>query len=216
MRTTDRPCNRTLLALPWLLNGSLEAEERRAVREHLIACPDCRAELARTRAVLAAFQAGRRTANVEPAAAAGAAGRSTSFRRRSFGPLPAHRLAWAAMVAAVLASGLGLWFANRSGEHAAQTERGPAPAAVGRERRAPAPRPAEKRDVIAQIGFEGGPLAGLQAAAHDGAASAPAPSSSNQSRPVVRRSRHTTPPPASQPTVISSMGFENGDLGEWN
>ena len=49
--TPDSACDRTTLALPWLLNGSLEAAERREVREHLIRCPQCRAEAASLRYV---------------------------------------------------------------------------------------------------------------------------------------------------------------------
>lgn len=42
-------CNRAAELLPWLLNGTLEAGERREVLDHLRGCPGCRAALADTR-----------------------------------------------------------------------------------------------------------------------------------------------------------------------
>jgi anti-sigma factor RsiW len=54
----NRLCTRTALELPWLLNGTLSAPDRRRVREHLISCPACRAQLAETRATLAMFADG--------------------------------------------------------------------------------------------------------------------------------------------------------------
>ena len=41
-----KSCQDTTELLPWLLNGSLEGEERRAVCEHLAGCESCRGELA--------------------------------------------------------------------------------------------------------------------------------------------------------------------------
>jgi len=113
---SDRACHRTVLALPWLLNGSLEAAERREVREHLIACPGCRAELARTREVLATVQAGRAAAAGEPAAAVARAGRVAAFRRAATGRLSGQRLAWAAMIAALVISAGNVWTAVRRAE----------------------------------------------------------------------------------------------------
>ena len=206
MPTTDPNCHRTLLALPWLLNGSLEPEERRAVREHLIACPECRAELARTRELLAAFQAERQAA---PAAAVAPVGRVVAFRRAALGRAPAHRLAWAAMIAAILASGVGVWQASRGGERAAQAAPTAAPTAVIRPERATAPR-----EVISQLEPEGGSSARRQTASIEPAAveskpAAPAPAV------AARRPHRAVERPAPQPVVISSMGFEGGDLGEW-
>jgi Putative zinc-finger len=42
-------CETALERLPWLLNGTLEPEERKAVLEHLAGCDGCRAALADTR-----------------------------------------------------------------------------------------------------------------------------------------------------------------------
>jgi anti-sigma factor RsiW len=42
-------CDPTRELLPWLLNGTLDEIERRAVREHLTGCEACRRELAATR-----------------------------------------------------------------------------------------------------------------------------------------------------------------------
>lgn len=42
-------CETALERLPWLLNGTLEPEERREVMEHLAGCEGCRAALADTR-----------------------------------------------------------------------------------------------------------------------------------------------------------------------
>lgn len=42
-------CTHATEVLPWFLNGTLGAEERRAVEEHLESCEDCRRELADTR-----------------------------------------------------------------------------------------------------------------------------------------------------------------------
>jgi len=50
-------CQTTIELLPWLLNGSLEPEEREAVRSHVSGCETCRAELAETAAVWEMFDA---------------------------------------------------------------------------------------------------------------------------------------------------------------
>lgn len=42
-------CTHAAEFLPWFLNGTLDAEERRAVEQHLEGCEDCRRELADTR-----------------------------------------------------------------------------------------------------------------------------------------------------------------------
>jgi anti-sigma factor RsiW len=41
-------------ALPWLLNGTLDGPELQQVREHLAACPACRADLDALRSLRAA------------------------------------------------------------------------------------------------------------------------------------------------------------------
>lgn len=41
-------CEHTNLLLPWFLNGSLDADERRRVSEHLVSCERCRQERAAT------------------------------------------------------------------------------------------------------------------------------------------------------------------------
>lgn len=41
-------CDAVVERLPWFLNGSLDPEERAAIREHLEGCPACRAERAAT------------------------------------------------------------------------------------------------------------------------------------------------------------------------
>ncbi len=101
--TLDSTCDRTTLALPWLLNGSLPAAERREVREHLIRCPQCRAELARTRETLAVFQAAA-AAQSEPAVVAAAGQGRFAGSGRVLRPL-----SWAAMIAALLTAGVGTW-----------------------------------------------------------------------------------------------------------
>jgi len=46
---TTTPHDRTLELLPWFLNGTLDAAERREVEAHLASCDACREELAATR-----------------------------------------------------------------------------------------------------------------------------------------------------------------------
>ena len=47
------PCRETRELLPWYVNGTLDAERRKAVESHLASCEDCRAELEETRFALA-------------------------------------------------------------------------------------------------------------------------------------------------------------------
>jgi anti-sigma factor RsiW len=50
LKMPDQPtCLDVVHRLPWFLNSTLEADERRRVREHLLGCSACRAELARSR-----------------------------------------------------------------------------------------------------------------------------------------------------------------------
>src|SRR5260370_36349639 len=44
------------LLLPWYVNGTLQAAERRLVDDHLAACPSCLEELARSKALAAALR----------------------------------------------------------------------------------------------------------------------------------------------------------------
>lgn len=48
-------CDQAIELLPWLLNGTLEAGEREAVRGHLVSCSRCREALAETRQAFDAF-----------------------------------------------------------------------------------------------------------------------------------------------------------------
>ncbi|HEV2855890.1 MAG TPA: zf-HC2 domain-containing protein [Thermoanaerobaculia bacterium] len=48
-------CDQAIELLPWLLNGTLEAEERGEVRRHLATCDRCREALAQTRESWATF-----------------------------------------------------------------------------------------------------------------------------------------------------------------
>ena len=54
----DSTCHPEVWALlPWVVNGTLEGDERRTVEECLATCPSCRAELARCHVVAAAMLA---------------------------------------------------------------------------------------------------------------------------------------------------------------
>jgi hypothetical protein len=50
-------CDEVVDRLPWLLNGSLEGEEREAVRAHVATCSGCRRDLEETRQAFAVFGA---------------------------------------------------------------------------------------------------------------------------------------------------------------
>src|SRR5258708_21310213 len=50
------------LLLPWYVNGTLEAAERRLVDEHLVGCALCREELGRCRGLSAALRSGEESA----------------------------------------------------------------------------------------------------------------------------------------------------------
>jgi hypothetical protein len=52
-----RSCDEVVDRLPWLLNGSLEGEEREAVRAHVAACSACARHLEETRQAIAVFGA---------------------------------------------------------------------------------------------------------------------------------------------------------------
>ena len=99
----QRTCARTIPALPWLLNGSLQGADLRQVREHLIQCPACRQELARTRTALAMFTVG--------AAAAARAPLAVNTPNTQRGRV-LRRLSWAAAAAVVVSSFAGLWTAR--------------------------------------------------------------------------------------------------------
>ncbi len=133
----ERTCHRTTLALPWLLNDSLAPAERREVREHLIQCPRCRAELARTRRALELFR--------DPGVEARPALPAASLQPARSGRL-LRRLSWAAMIAAVLASVGGAWLSGRS-----------APQAPTQAARATAS--SQQARVIFATGFESGSVA---------------------------------------------------------
>lgn len=195
--TTDSTCRRTVLALPWLLNGSLEAAERRLVREHLIACPACRAELARTRETLALFASARR----EAVSGAPADSPAASARRRSGNGKVLRRLAWAAMIAAVLASGGGLWLSRQ--DHEGDTARPAMSAQAGAPQRVTTP-PAPRADVIFSTSFESGSLASL--------ATAPTPPAAAKRAPVRLAAARPAQPAANR---IAAIDFEGGNLERW-
>ncbi len=56
--TSQEPHQRLGQLLPWYVNGTLEAAERRRLEEHLADCPACRAELEAEQAVAEALRAG--------------------------------------------------------------------------------------------------------------------------------------------------------------
>jgi len=240
---TARACHRTVLALPWLLNGSLETVERRAVREHLIGCAACRAELVRTREVLAAVQAGRAAMPAEPAATAAAAGRVSLFRRAATSR-QTHRLAWAAMIAALVISAGNVWLAVRRAERQLTAEsRRTGAAPVQATESAKATPPAAPVSVSAPAPTMAAipvpaPAEGQPAFEPPRARRSSSKASPSTSRPTSAEtisvtdfeggslaSFDTANQPASptrarqvpQPSSSSifSGGFENGDLGEW-
>lgn len=205
---SDRACTRATLVLPWLLNGSLAAEERCAVREHLIGCAACRAELARTREVVAMAQlaGGERHQPVPAADLAPPAGlRSPGVRRLMLA---------AAALAGLVLSGRTLWLATQPAGHvqgqtvppsstaapAIPSTAEPAPpqaeAAVSPIVAAPRPRlsagspaqPGRRRSgaTLLTISFESGSVASLQ--------------QESAGRPAAADSQGR----------ISALGFENG------
>ncbi len=108
----QRTCARTIPALPWLLNGSLQGADLRQVREHLIQCPACRQELARTRTALAMFTADAVAAARAPQAVNTANTSNTAFTSRIQRGRILRRLSWAAAAAVVVSSFAGLWTAR--------------------------------------------------------------------------------------------------------
>ncbi|HEV8240600.1 MAG TPA: zf-HC2 domain-containing protein [Thermoanaerobaculia bacterium] len=190
--STPEPCRLTTLALPWLLNGSLAPAERCEVREHLIHCPSCRAELERTRETLVVFRAAA-AATEQPRVAAAGATRIAS-RGRVLRPL-----AWAAMVAAILGSA---WLART-------WVAGPTPMrSAERQRQAPPSAPAVTTPVrMASVA----PLASPPPSAAPVSASRP---SASAARPRRRADSHTAAP--TRPEVISVASFENGTVASTN
>ena len=201
--TTDATCHCTVLALPWLLNGSLDAAERRQVREHLIACPQCRAELARTRETLALFGGVRRETVVALAAAESAP--ATAAGRRAIDGRVLRRLAWAAAIAALLSSGGALWLVGRA--RTGSRPEAPAQAASPRQQTT---RPAPPADVIFSTSFESGSLA-LSAGSASPATAPEAAAAAKRPAVNVASTR-----PRRQPTVrIATIDFEGGNLEQW-
>lgn len=209
--TPDCACERTTLALPWLLNGSLAAAERREVREHLIRCPRCRAELARTREIVAVF----RVAAAEPSepAVAVEAGQS---RFASRGPV-LRPLSWAAMIAALLTAAVGTWlvgtqFAGSRATPTAEQQR-PVPARTAEVSTAPVTAPLTSAAVAGVSPPQ--PIASTAAPERRAAVASATP----VRRPVSRRA--LAPPSAqatepvktpAQPEVIFMTSFESGSL----
>jgi len=203
--STDRNCHRTLLALPWLLNGSLEAEERRQVREHLIGCPACRAELQRTREALAVFESARHAAAAEPVAAeATRVVALSSWRRGAAGLLRPGllrpRASWAAVAALVVAAVGVAWLGTTLGS---EPGRGVAPTAhvapVLPPQRTVVPATPPEPEVIYSTSFEQGSVSLPQAV----------------ERPrISARLARPAPSRALVSSKISTISFENGELGE--
>jgi hypothetical protein len=188
---TETPCEQATLALPWLLNGSLEPAERRAVREHLLRCPQCRAEVARTREALALFTAVAATPAEPKRAAIAAASRGRVLRR----------LSWAAMIAAVLSAAggtwlVGTWMAGGPGSaRTAQRVQPPAPEPTfSTPTRIAAVSPAIASEIVATTK----PLAGVAAPTRTAGVARP------------RRPAGASRPAPSTPQVISMTSFESG------
>lgn len=108
----QRTCARTIPALPWLLNGSLQGADLRQVREHLIQCPACRQELARTRTALAMFTTDAVAAARAPQAVSTATTSNTATASNIQRGRVLRRLSWAAAAAVVVSSFAGLWTAR--------------------------------------------------------------------------------------------------------
>lgn len=196
MRSETPDCHRTVLALPWLLNGSLEADERRAVREHLIRCPACRGELATTRTVLASVRQRRQSAAI-PAAAA------RSDVRRRYGSSTLYRIGWAAMLAAVVASAGAFWWTNVR-RHATAPTGVRSATAVQRAGGRTSTTPAEK---LSTIDFESGALASLAVSPQP-----ESPASASRRTSAPRRAERARAP---RPSKISRLSFESGTLDQW-
>lgn len=152
LATMNRVCAQTTLRLPWLLNGSLAQDERREVREHLIGCPACRAELAQARQALAIFAEAASAPVVEasePVQAHRATVVDLATRRRSAGRRTAP---WAAAAAIAIAV-LGSLFVPRGAEEPAVVAATPA--------QEPAPAAAQPQPLF-HDGFDAGRLDGWE------------------------------------------------------
>jgi anti-sigma factor RsiW len=205
--TPDSACDRTTLALPWLLNGSLEAAERREVREHLIRCPQCRAELARTRETLAVFRAAA-AAQSAPVVAAAAGPSRFASRGRVLGPL-----SWAATIAALLTAGVGTWLIGTGSSEtpATPTARRERPAPI-RAADAAKPAPATNAAPATTIADAAAPtrqpaVATPRTVTNPAPQRAPAPAPTQAAQPATKPVK--TP---AQPVVIFMTSFESGSL----
>ena len=233
----DLHCHRIVLALPWLLNGSLESAERHEVREHLIACPSCRTELARTRELLAAVRATPAEAT-GPVPQVASITRPASRREAAIGRRGAHRFLWAATIASLLFSAGNVWLAVRRVDRAALADARRHQPAAG----APVVHEAVAREAVADASLPTPIVEPPPATSPASAAKRPprirphaAPSAADASPvlpPVITIAETgfeggslaslgpATPSPAeSAPAApsseISSRGFESGDLGGW-
>ena len=190
---TETPCEQTTLALPWLLNGSLEPAERHQVREHLLRCPQCRAELARTREALAMFTAAAATSAEPKRAAAASAGRGRVLRR----------LSWAAMIAAVLSGAGGIWLVTT-------WMAAPRPAATAQHDPPPPPKSALSTPAQIAVAAPATPsdaTSAPAAVADDAGVRAPV-ETAGIARP--RRPPAASTPKPSTPRVIYVTSFESG------
>jgi hypothetical protein len=135
------PCRQILDWLDGYAMEALSAEERRAVREHLSRCADCRAEAVAADPLF--FFAGsgpaslpeKETSRILEAVRAGVAWKQAESRIES----PARRRRWSALVSAAAAVVLTLWLPGAAGRRTAlkapeapraAAETGFAPAAV--------------------------------------------------------------------------------------
>jgi len=238
----DRHCHRTTLALPWLLNGSLEAEERREVREHLIVCARCREELARTRQALAMVQ-GARVQTAREATPVTPPAVLAPVVRFPLRPAVRRTLVAAAAVTAVVLSLGGLRVALRpeprpaAAASATRTPQATAPRADSAAAAEPAattpsstsavtePAPA----IVATVDAPGTSHAATPAhparrGSSRAAATTPAPraaraifATSFEGSSIAAMGTHRAPHAlqSAAPTTISTVGFEDG-LGPWH